>query len=63
MIKCPYCPSTKFDFGKIKLGNNGSAGVIYCAKCEKIISVLENNLNKPHDTDGKPGVTTVQLRA
>jgi transcription elongation factor Elf1 len=62
MIKCPYCPSVKFDIGKIKVGNNGSVDVIYCSKCESIIGVLEKTLNKPYDTESKSSVTTVPLR-
>jgi len=61
MIKCPYCPNTEFDVGNIKIGSNGSADVIYCTKCESIISILEKNLEKPYDT-GKFGVTVGQLR-
>jgi len=62
MIKCPHCPSAKYDIGNVKIGNNGSADVIYCVKCRKIISVLEKTLNKPYDTESKPSVTTAKIR-
>ena len=62
MIKCPHCPNEEFEIGNIKIGNNGSIDVIYCTKCEKIIGILGDTLKKPYSTDGKSGVTTVQLR-
>jgi len=62
MIKCPYCPNVEFDIGTVKIGNNGSVDVIYCAQCEKIISVLEKTLKKPHDVNKTPGVTQVPFR-
>jgi len=62
MPKCPCCPSVKFDIGTVKIGNNGSVDVIYCAQCEKIIGVLGNTLKKPHDENKTSGVTQVPFR-
>jgi len=62
MIKCPYCPNAEFSIGNIKIGENGSSDVIYCTKCEKIISILEKTLKKPYDATRKSGATTLPLR-
>jgi len=63
MEKCPYCPSTKFDIGTIKIGNSGSVDIVYCAECEEIIGILGNTLKKPHNTKKVSGETAGQLRA
>jgi len=62
MAKCPYCENTEFGIANVKVGNNGSVDVICCTKCEKIVSVLENTLKKPHDNEKIPGVSVGQLR-
>ena len=47
MPKCPYCPSTEFNMGKITIGKDGSIETIYCAKCEAIIFCRDNTFKIP----------------
>jgi len=61
MPKCPYCKDEKeeFDIGKITVGENGSAEVLFCVKCDAIISHSESKLKRPKINDGRPSVTIV----
>jgi len=63
MPKCPYCENEEFNIRNIQIGKNGSINAICCAKCEKIISVLENTLKKPHDENKTSGVTQVPFHS
>jgi transcription elongation factor Elf1 len=53
--KCPNCPSKQFSLGKITIGQNGSAKVIYCDTCGSIIFYVEGSLRKPFDPNNKGG--------
>ena len=47
MPKCPYCPSRKFNMGKIAIGKDGSIEVIYCSICKSVIFCKDSTLKKP----------------
>jgi Zn ribbon nucleic-acid-binding protein len=61
MPKCPRCPSVKFNIGKIAIGRNGSAEVVFCIRCGTIIPFSDKSLIKPRDENSQGSVTMAPM--
>ncbi len=53
--RCPNCFSTKFTIGKITIGKDGFAEVVYCSSCGTVIPHLEHSLRRPSSSISKGG--------